>query len=422
MSMPTDLHAQLRRVHEQQVLGALRSGGPMTRSELAAATAISRTTMSEIVAGLLDRAVIVVAAATERPARRGRPAERLALSPRAGQVLGIDFGHRRVRVVVVDAAHRVVASARGDYSGSADWPRRTAVLDDVLERVAQDPEVELKALRGVGVGLPGPYSPRMPAVPTPGTAEDGPTTGRPTQETVSSWVADLLARRFSAPVVVDNNTRFAALAEASWGVGREARDLVYVRIADGVGGGLVIDGRLVSGSGGFAGELGHISVMPDGPTCRCGKRGCIEMLVSVPALLARCTERGVAVADLAELAAAAEAEDPVIDRVLREAGEALGRVLGTMAVALNPAEVVVGGDIVRAAPALLAQATAALGWELLPVQHARPTIRAARLGDDAGALGAVVATLHASALLHDYPETGVEPVAPIPQERTTDAS
>ncbi len=387
----------MRRDHEEKVIAALRDLGPLSRAELARRVGISRTTMSDITSDLLGRSMIITVDgddATTRPATvgRGRPATRLALNPRAGQLVGIDFGHRRVHLVVVDAAHRLVASEIRRYPSESDWPARVTEALELLGELGRRDDVELAGLHGIGVGFPGPFSPRMPTFDT----DDHPET------TPSEFVRNRLREQYAVPIMIDNNTRLAGLAEAVWG-GAETDHLVYVRLSDGIGGGLVIGGRLVTGAAGFAGELGHVSVRLDGPDCRCGKRGCLETIASVPAILGRCQELGAPVTSLAELRTAVAKADPLVDRVLRDAGEALGRVLGTMAITLNPAEIVVGGELAQLAPQLLAQAQTMINWELQPMAGTELKLRLATLGDEDGALGAVAALLHTSPLLANYP-------------------
>jgi predicted NBD/HSP70 family sugar kinase len=395
--MPTGVHALVRRTHEERVLRVLREHGALSRSEIARAVGLSRTTLSEITGSLLQRgAIVVIDTDAAHREGSGRPAERLALDPASGQFMGVDFGHRRVHVAVADASHEIVASGSDRYEDDIDWPTRLEVAFRLIERLSAQSGVHYGALQGVGIGVPGPYAgaPGVRDVPSHGAAVHG-----FHEASVDATFCD----RFGAPVVVDNNTRLAALAEAIF-VGTTIEDLLYVRLSDGVGGGLVVGGRLVSGSAGLAGELGHVTVRADGAACRCGKYGCLETVASVPAILSACRTKGLAVQTLDGLAAAVARSHPVADQVLREAAAALGRVLAAVAMALNPSEIVIGGEITRVAPVILSQAAATVTFELFPGAEV-PSVRAAHLSDDDGALGALAALFHSSPLLAGYPET-----------------
>jgi predicted NBD/HSP70 family sugar kinase len=391
------VHALVRRNHEERVLRVLREHGALSRGQIAKAVGLSRTTLSEITGSLLQRgAIVVVDTDAGHRAGSGRPAERLALDPASGQFMGVDFGHRRVHVAVADASHEIVASGSDRYEDDIDWPTRLDVAFRLIERLSAQSGVHYGALQGVGIGVPGPYAgaPEVRDVPSHGAAAHG-----FHEASVDAAFGD----RFGAPVVVDNNTRLAALAEAIFGRAT-IEDLLYVRLSDGVGGGLVVGGRLVSGSAGLAGELGHVTVRADGPACRCGKNGCLETIASVPAILSACRAKGLAVEGLDGLAAAVARSHPVADEVLRDAAAALGRVLGAVAMALNPSEIVIGGAITRVAPVVLHQAAATITFELFPGAKV-PSVRAAHLSDDDGALGALAALFHSSPLLAGYPET-----------------
>ncbi|MEU6551943.1 ROK family transcriptional regulator [Streptomyces sp. NPDC046915] len=399
MQMPTGVHALVRRTHEDRVLRALQENGALSRGEMARVVGLSRTTLSDIVGSLLQRgAIVVVDTDAARRAGSGRPAERLALDPASAQFMGVDFGHRRVHVAVADASHEIMVSGSVRYEDSASWPERLELALSLLDRLSAEAGVHYGALQGIGIGVPGPYpAPQGASWPR---ASAGTTVLRPAPEGVDVAFAE----RFDAPVIVDNNTRLAALAEAINGATSVA-DLVYVRLSDGVGGGLVVGGQLVTGSGGLAGELGHVTVDPAGRPCRCGKRGCLETVVSVPGILAKCWEFGLPLEDLDALAAAVSRAHPVVDRVLREAAAALGRVVGAAAMTLNPAKVVIGGEITRLAPVIVEQAAATLAAEVFPTASAGPVVEAARLSDEDGALGALAAVFHSSPLLAKYPET-----------------
>ncbi|MEU6412955.1 ROK family transcriptional regulator [Microbispora sp. NPDC046933] len=377
---PNGVHALVRRSHEERVLRVLRQNGAQSRNEIAARVGLSRTTVSEITSDLLGRGAIRVVDtdAVERVGS-GRPAERLALDPASGQYMGVDFGHRRVNVLVADAAHDIIASGTARYEESAQWPERLDAGLALIDRLSAETGVHYGALQAIGIGVPG-WGDRSRA--------DG--------------VADVFAQRFHAAVIVDNNVRFAGLAEALHAQSDSVRDLIYLRLSVGVGGGLVVGGQLVRGSKGHAGELGHVTAVPGGAQCRCGKRGCVETVASVPAILRRCRELGVPVDTLEDLKAAVEIAHPIVDQVLREAGTAVGQVLGTAAMTLNPDEIVLGGEIIEIAPALLRQVADTVTYELSWRTDAAPVIRPALLSDDGGARGAIAALFHESPLLAGY--------------------
>ncbi|GAA2375041.1 transcriptional regulator [Catellatospora methionotrophica] len=374
------------------MLRVLQQSGALSRGEIADRVGLSRTTISEITSELLVRgAITVVDTDSHGRVGSGRPAERLALDPGSGQFMGVDFGHRRVHIAVADAAHEIIAAGTARYPESARWPERLQAAFALVEQLSADTGVHYGALQAVAVGVPG-WGNRLPA--------DG--------------VADAFAHRFAAPVTVDNHVRYAGLAEAARSSADTAGNLVYLRLSDGVGGGLVVGGRLVRGAGGHAGEFGHVTVVGEqGELCRCGKRGCVETIASVPAVLARCRALGIPLENLDDLRAAVDIAQPTVDRVLREAGTAVGRVLGAVAMALNPSEIVLGGEIVQLAPALLQQVRSTITYELSWLPDAAPLVRAASLPDSGGALGAITALFHDSPLLASYPAT-VTPSRPTP--------
>lgn len=390
---PVGVHALVRRTHEERILAALREHGTLSRGNLARLVGLSRTTTSEITSSLLARgAIIKVDTDATSRVGSGRPAELLALDPASGQFMGVDFGHRRVHIAVADASHQVIASGRQTYDESTRWEDRLELAFALADRIAADTGTHYGALQGIGIGVPGPYS----AIPQvhPGTSW-----GRRESAT---GLDTAFAERFGARVIVDNNTRFAALAEATETSDGPPSDVIYLHLSDGVGGGLVIGGRLCTGAFGLAGELGHVTADPAGARCRCGKSGCLETIASVPAILAACRDRGVPVETLDDLRREVASSHPEVEAVLRAAGAAAGRVLGSAAMVLNPASVVIGGAVVGIAPSLLDAAHSAIRHEMRSVSEAMPKVRAGTLTDTAGALGAIAAIFHESPLLATY--------------------
>ncbi|MFR9727693.1 ROK family transcriptional regulator [Saccharopolyspora sp. MS10] len=324
---PTALH-RLRQDNAERVLGCLRERGELSRAEVAERSGLSRTTLSAILGDLLRRGVVVE---TERAPsnRRGRPTSGLVLNPATGQYLGLELGRNRLRLVLADAAHRVRARADLPYGAARSAADRLALAERAVREAAAGHGISLDSLAGIGVGSTGPGE--LVLAPAGGLAEHAPR-GR-------ELVADRLARAFGAPVGVDNNTRLTALAEATWGAATGAADLLYAHFSHGVGGGLIIGGQLVRGTGGVAAELGHLPVAEDGPDCWCGGRGCLERYASVPALLRATGHRRWSV-----LRAAAERPGPEREAI-RAAGTRAGAALAALCTAVNPGRVLLGGEL-----------------------------------------------------------------------------
>lgn len=394
MSMHIGAHDWARSTHGDRVLQVLRRRGALTRGEIAKAVGVSRSTLSEVAAELLALQAIAVVAGPA-PAGRGRPAQHLALDPRAGQIIGIDFSRHRVQVVVSNPAHEIVASVFYAHPADLHWSERIAVAMRLLDDITDDFEVHFEAVRGVGVGIPGYFGDQgepWVVMDAPGTLENG-----------ADRIRSAFRSRFPAVTVcMDNNSRLAALAEAIWDNHENVQNLMYIRLSHGVGGGLVIGGGLVSGASGAAGEFGHIALEPLGTRCRCGKRGCLETLASTAAVFTRCSESGVPIDSIEALSDAAAKDDPIVVETLRRAGEAVGKVLAAVGIAVSPSQVVIGGELARF-PDLVEQARRTIAYELQAVSSHSPTVRLASLGDEGGALGAISALLHSSPLLTGYP-------------------
>ncbi|SEN79080.1 ROK family transcriptional regulator [Actinacidiphila rubida] len=376
--------ARLRRGHEDLVLDLLRRHGPLSRAELGARCGLSRTTLYDIVGTLVATGAVVASAPDAAPRRRGRPVERLALNPAAGQAIGVDLARRAVHVAAVNVAHEVVGTASRAHGPDLDLAGRITLVAEMVEDLSGD-SLRLAALSAIGVGAVGP------AVSAPGGDRER--------------IAELLSARFGAPVLVDNNTRLAALAESVWGAAAGARDVLYLRLSHGVGGGLVVDGALHQGAHGLSGEFGHISVEPGGRRCQCGGTGCLETVASVGAVLEAYRAAGGTAAGIADVTNAARSGDPRATGVVAEAGRHVGAALATVCNAVGPGTVVIGGELIAAGEALTGPVREALAAGLMPVARPLVDLRQAVLGEAGAALGGIALVLHRSPLLSRYPST-----------------
>ena len=380
--------------HEERVLTALRAHGASSRADLGTHTGLSRATLYEIVRHLISTGALVEhnGGNTGRKTR-GRPASMVALNPASGLALGLDFGHRRVHASVANVAHEIVADGSRRYPERASWTRRVALGLELVEQLAEERHITLASLDGVGAGVVGPVA--------------GASTSPRQRRGRTELVRDELAARFGVPVRVDNNTRLAALAESIWGSGAAISNVLYLRLSHGVGGGLVIDGHLHFGAAGAAGELGHVSVEPDGVPCDCGGRGCLERYVALPVVL---NQAGAA--DLDDLKARLQRGTGQTVDAVRTAGERIGRVLAAACNVINPQCVILGGELAEIGEPLSTPVRTALREHAHRQVRQGLTVRHARLGDEGAARGGVALVLRRSVLLAGYPMAeGTDPAA-----------
>jgi predicted NBD/HSP70 family sugar kinase/biotin operon repressor len=380
--------AQLRSSNLRAITALLGSGGPQSRADLARGSGLSRTTVSSLVNELLASGLVVETDDRGTPYKggSGRPPLLVALAVRPGTVAGVDIGHGHVRVAVSDRSARVLAEV--ETPTDAD-PRGNETLDvaaGLVRRAVDEAGVALDELVAVGLCVPAPIdrrSARVDHAVLPGWNELAP--------------ADELARRIGLAVVVDNDANLGAMAEHQHGAGRGVADLVYVKLASGVGAGLVLGGRLHRGSAGLAGEIGHVLAREGGEVCRCGSRGCLETEVSTRRLLQLLRPIHPQL-DLEGLLALDAEGATAVRRVLTDAGHTAGRVLAGVCTTLNPARIVVGGSL-GASPTLVAAIRSGVDRYAHPEAAASCEVVSGRFGGRAELMGSLALAISRAAEL-----------------------
>lgn len=289
------------------------------------------------------------------------------------RVLGIDIGGTNVKACVLELRDAPALVYEHAIATHAD--RRAAGVLDSVERQARKAIDEVGSVDRIGVGAPGPLdlaagrSLRMPNLP--------------------GWenvpIVDELERRLGLPVHLINDARAMTLAEHAVGAGSGTDALVCFALGTGVGGGVVVGGRLLDGLNGTVGELGHQTIERRGRRCPCGNRGCLEQYASGPAIA-----RSAHTSTAAEAATAARDGDVRAQAAFSEAGAALGIVIANVALAVGPERVIIGGGVARAGALLLDPAR----LEFLSRNRMMPTERVeilqGTLGAQAGAIGAAL--------------------------------
>jgi predicted NBD/HSP70 family sugar kinase len=375
----------LRAHNRRRVLDALRHRGTASRAELARVTGLSRSTVSSLVGELQDSGLVVETTARAGDGgglggSQGRPPVLLTLDRRAGAVVGIDFGHDDVRVAVADLGRTVLAERTADvdvdHAGTGALDLAARLVDEALEEA----EIPQDRLLAAGLGLSGPVDHeadlvhRSTILPSWGDI-------RPGAE---------MSRRLSVPVHIENDANLGALAEVSMGAALGRRHAIYLMIAAGIGAGIILDGKVVHGAGGTAGELGHVLADESGPICRCGNRGCLETLVAGPAIVDLLRPTYGATLTLDDVLEHVAAGDQGATRAIEDAGRAVGRVLAGLVNVLNPEMIVVGGELAAAGEALLAPVRTAITRHAIRPAAADAEVVPSALGDRAEVLGALI--------------------------------
>jgi predicted NBD/HSP70 family sugar kinase len=336
--------AWLRDRNRERVVGVLRERGRVSQAEIARATGLSRTTVHSLVADLKEGGLVqeVEAASSPLPGG-GRPGVQLALKDSSKVALGIDFGHSHVQVAVAGVAHDILAERRCEL----DVNHRAIEALDAAARMADEALEVAGADRarviGVGIGIPGPVDRER------GTA--GSATILPGW--VGIRIADAMEERLGVSVQIENDANLGALAELTWGAGRNCSNFAYIKAATGIGAGLVLDGRLLRGASGTAGEIGHTTLDGAGALCYCGNRGCLETVASGPAILALVAQATGKTLTLGTVIERAIGGDPLCRRAISDAGREMGVAVAGLCNLFNPERVIVGGLLSSAGELLL---------------------------------------------------------------------
>ncbi len=362
-----------------EIFQVLRDGRPRTRAELAQITGLARSTVAarvDILMGLGLVSPLGGAASTG-----GRPPSLFALNPSARVVIGADLGATHAVVILTDLAGEELARERQDIS-IADGP--DAVLGwlvSAIDRLLRSADRGAGDLAAIGIGLPGPVE------------HDS---GRPINPPIMpGWdrfdVPGLVRASFDVPVLVDNDVNIMALGDQSsnW---PDVGDLMFIKVATGIGAGIISGGVLQRGAQGTAGDLGHVRVAAGGDTpCRCGNTGCLEAVASGPALAAALggpARTGLTGSqDVIDLV---RSGDATALQAIRQAGRDIGDVVAMCVNLINPSVVVIGGSLAQAGEHLLAGIREVVYTRSLPLATEHLRIVPSVSGQSAGVAGAAV--------------------------------
>ncbi|SFK92004.1 ROK family transcriptional regulator [Streptomyces pini] len=371
--------SSLHRANLERVVRAVRIAGSLTQAEIARTTGLSAATVSNIVRELKDNGTVEVTPTSAG----GRRARSVSLSGDAGIVVGVDFGHSHLRVAVGNLAHQVLAEESEPIDVDASASQGFDRAERLVERLIEVTGFRREKVIGMGLGVPGPIDVETGVLGSstilPGWAGTNP--------------REELASRLGVEVHVDNDANLGALGELVWGSGRGARDLAYIKVASGVGAGLVIDGQIYRGPGGTAGEIGHITLDESGPVCRCGNRGCLETFTAARYVLPLLHSSHGPDLTMPEMVRLARSGDPGCRRVVADVGRHVGSGVANLCNLLNPSRVVLGGDLAEAGELVLGPIRDSVSRYAIPSAARRLTVVPGALGGRAEVLGALALVL-----------------------------
>jgi len=356
----------------------VRSGRAVTRAQLRALTGLSRTAVTARVTSLTAAGLLLLG--EELASTGGRPPGALVFNKDAGVVLAVAIGRSRSQLAVLDLDGQELASDSRDHEVGVG-------PDDLLPEVAGRLRDLLEGVRppvlGIGLSLPGTLDPVR-----------GLSIGSPV---MSGWdgveLAPYLAEVTQAPLFVANDADVLARSELLGGAG-DLDDVLVVKASTGLGLGIVAGGRVLSGHLGAAGEIGHTKVdAADDLPCRCGATGCLETIAGGWALVARLAESGHPVDHVRDLVDLALQGDAVARGLLRDSGRELGDVLAVAINLLNPAAVVIGGDMAAAFDFYVAGVRESVYRRAAPLATRDLQFLPARHGDRAGVVGCAALAL-----------------------------
>lgn len=390
----------LKDINRTRTLEIIQQSRVISRPQLAERTGLSRATIAHLADELLATGLVRQRGLGD--SQGGRPPVLLEFNPSAAMALGARLRDHRWGLVLTDLDARVIKRLDVPLGNTAPETAIAALQAGIAEITAGIDRTRL--LPAIGLGTPGLVDMRSGVVKT---AVD------------VGWfevpIADLAAEALGIPAYVANRSKVGALAELWWGRESNVQNLIYISIGTGIAAGIVIQGQLYTGANSSAGELGHVTVLPDGPLCACGNRGCLQVMAAGPAIANRARaqlrqapdSRLLSMVDghpewiEAETVFAAAAQgDALSQQIVKEVATYLGIAIANLVNLFNPEVIILGGTVGQIGHVLLAPIQSEVQRRAMAYPLAAVHITTSNLGPDAGAIGAAVLVLQrASELL-----------------------
>lgn len=314
-------------------------------------------------------------------------------------VISIDLGGTKISTALVDGDGKIIAQ---DYRETLAAEGPDTVIERMLDAardIIADTGMSPSQVAAVGIGAPGPLDIDAGVVISP--------------PNLPGWdripLKQIIEDGLGITAFLENDANAAALGEHRFGAGQGADHMIYVTVSTGIGGGLILDGKLYHGANGMAGEIGHMTLIPDGPRCNCGNYGCVESLASGTAIARQARKRVIygvptLIADLAQgdpdlitakmVTEAAAQGDAEAQEIIAEAMEHLGIAMASLVNAFNPQLIVIGGGLTNIGEQLFEPVRHVIAQRAFSAAAEVVRVVPAELGDDVGVLGAAAVALY----------------------------
>lgn len=388
-STPSDRSIEKRRLRKHYVLNVIRENGPLSRAEIAKTSGLNLPSVSSLVDELISDGL--VAEQEARHAVRGRRPIPVYLREDAVCVLGIDIGKRTTTTLLINLGAKTLASYERPTPELTTPEAYTQWALAAADEILSSSRDFIPPLAGIGVALPG-------LVSTNGTSNGSSVDG--TVASGESWLAvepirAALSQAYDVAVLVDNDARVAVPGVRWFSNGRPLyKNVAVLNVGLGLGMGVLINGHVLRGAQGFAGEIGHTPLGDPNVPCFCGRKGCLETMASGAAIGRMALEAGLQTDDVEELAIMAREGNPMAREVFADFAEALGRGVAVIINLFNPEAVILSGKVARASDVFIDDMKRSTEQHALPALLAKTHILVENPGKNLSSLGAVALVLH----------------------------
>ena len=315
--------------------------GLISRAELQKSTGLTLASVSRLVQELKNTGVILEIDKGESSG--GRQPSLVRVNPQAGVVISLDFSGIELKGAILDAANHCLCVIKQPFQGMQPAILQKQVIQ-MCQELVSNPVIQHRRILGIGISVPGTVD-----------AENGIIRDALNMRLHDFPIRDILGKVFDLPIFIEHDTSTAALAEKYYGAGRGVEDLIYIIVSTGIGAGLIVNHEVYRGATGLAGELGHVIVERDGQVCVCGKRGCLEAVAAVPAMLANAhnvllRRKGSSDANsisLVDLIEAAGQGDQLSLAIIQRAADYLAMAISIVVSILDIRLMVIGGEVVQ---------------------------------------------------------------------------